>query len=544
MKNIHKIIAISTVTFLVMSCTKKVDEAYNNPNALIKQPVETLLPNIISNLCISFTAQGTNYGPQNDGQYVGRYVQFWATNTAGNQYDQMGQTTTNSIAAASDIGGAQWASHYYGMGQNITKMIEWGSEDKKWDYVGVAYALRAWGWLGVTDMHGEAILRDAFNPNLLIFRYDPQQDIYEEVKRNCRLAIENLNKTGDGVSAANLATGAAYITNKGDVEKWKKFTYAIMARVFHRTTNKSNYQADSVIYYANLAAQTNADNTSLLFQGGNVSALNSFYGPFRGNIGTFRQTKFVADLLSGANTTFTGVADPRAWYLIRENINGTFKGIRPNKSYPDGLVTNDAPQNFWGNAGTTTTGTNTNARYIFKDAMPWPLVTAAEMQFLKAEAYYKKGDKTQALAAYTAGISLNIDWLANDYATSVPAAKLITPAQKATFLASVTPSLANFKLTHIMLQKYIALYGYGFMETWADMRRYHYVDIEPGTTGQVYADFVPPTGIDLFTNNNGKLIYRVRPRYNSEFLYNIDALSTIGALALDFHTKEQWFSQP
>jgi Starch-binding associating with outer membrane len=557
MKNLKiKTHLLSTFLMLLLlaSCTKKIDEVYSNPNANVKQPVELLLPNIISNMCISFTAQGNNYGPQNDGRYVGRYVQYWATNTPFDQYDQMGQTNTNNTSAAADIGGAQWASHYYGMGQNLNKVIEWGTDDKKWDYVGVAYAMRAFGWLGVTDMHGEAILKDAFNTNLLIFKYDTQAEIYEEVKKNCRLAIENLNKTGDGVDAANLAKGAAYITCKGDVNKWKKFTYAIMARVFHRTTNKASYQADSVIYYANLAANTNADNTSILFAGGSTSSTNSFYGFFRGNIGVFKQTRFAADLFSGNNNSFLGVADPRAWYMLRENNNNTFKGIRPRYGSPDGLVANDIPQDFWGGlaavvgppAQPAVSGSNAKARYIFKDDMPWPLVTAAEMQFLKAEAYYRKGDKAQALAAYTSGISLNIDWLVNDYSASVPVAKLITPAQKAAFMAnpSVVPSIANFNLSHIMLQKYIALYGHGFMETWADMRRFHYVDVETGTARQVYTDFAPPSTADLFINNNGKLIYRVRPRFNSEFLYNIDALTTIGALALDFHTKEQWFSQP
>jgi hypothetical protein len=92
-----------------------------------------------------------------------------------------------------------------------------------------------------------------------------------------------------------------------------------------------------------------------------------------------------------------------------------------------------------------------------------------------------------------------------------------------------------------MLQKYIALYGYGILETWVDMRRYHYTDQENGV--QVYADFVPPSGIDLFVNNNNKLVYRARPRFNSEYLYNVKELERIGAIALDYHTKEQWFSQ-
>jgi Starch-binding associating with outer membrane len=535
---------MAALILLFASCAKKIDEAYINPNANVVQPVELILPNILQNMCISNTAQGSLYGPQNDGQYIGRYIQNWATNTPANQYDLMGQTTTNSTAATSDIGGSHWAMHYYGMGQNLNRVIEWGTEQKKWDYVGVAYAIRAWSWLTVTDMHGEIILKDAFNTNLLIFKYDQQQEVYEEVKRNCHLALDFLSRTGDGVSADNLAKGSQYFSYKGDVEKWKKFAYSVLARVFHRTTNKSDYKADSVIKYCNLAINSNNDNAYVLFQGIN-SPTASFYGPLRGNIGTFRQTGFVADLLSGANAAFPGVQDPRAWYILRENTNKTFKGIRPGKGSPDLLAANDVPQNFWG--GTGTTGSNANARYIFKDAMPWPVITAPEIQFMKAEALYRKGDKALALAAYSNGINLSFDLLTTVYTASIPADKVITTDIINTFLSNtavVPASPASLTLSHIMLQKYIAMYGYGLLETWVDMRRFHYTDLETGTTRQVYTDFAPPPPAELFANNNQKVIYRVRPRYNSEFLYNIDALTTVGALALDYHTKEMWFTQP
>ena len=76
------------------------------------------------------------------------------------------------------------------------------------------------------------------------------------------------------------------------------------------------------------------------------------------------------------------------------------------------------------------------------------------------------------------------------------------------------------------------------------MRRFHYTDLDPLTGQQVYRDFAPPTGIDLYTNNLGKLIYRHRPRYNSEYLYNVDELNRLGAFSQDYITKECWFSKP
>jgi Starch-binding associating with outer membrane len=547
MKNniLYKLIlpaAILALTF--SSCTKKIDDAFANPNALTKQPVEELLPGVISNMAIQHSANGTLYGPQNDGLYFGRYVQFWATNTTGNQYDQMGDNFINR----SDVLGSIWAMHYYGMGANISRIIEWGTEEKKWDYVGVAQAVRAWAWMTLTDVHDDVILREAFRPEQLVFKYDPQPDVYEEVKRLCHEALANLSKTGDGMNPANLARSDRY-GNGGDLNRWKKFTYGVLARTFHRVTNKSIYQPDSVIYYANLAMQANSENTNITWSNTGGTGTYSFWSPFRANVGALRQSKFIADLMSGINTQFpTNSVDPRAPYIIRENPLGTYKGIRPNKGSDLLTNVNERPDNFWGGAFSITAapGNDDACRYIFKNAPIFPIMTAAEMQFVKAEALLRKGDKASALVAYKKGIELNIAELRANYETSVPTALRMNDTQRDAFLnnATIVPSAANLTLSHIMMQKFIAMYGWGVTEVWVDMRRYHYTDLDPVTGQQVYREFAPPTGIDLYTNNLNKWIYRVRPRYNSEYLYNVDELNRLGAFAPDYITKECWFSKP
>lgn len=183
----HKFIKITTTALAalmaVTGCNKKIDEAFTNPNATVRVPVETILPGLIGNMTGNASGAGSGYGTANDALYIGRYVQYWGTNTANNQFDQMGGAT-----GGSDILGGVWASHYYGMGQNLNRMIEWAAEEKKWDYVGVGYALRSWSWLMLTDIYGEAILREAFNTSLLTFKYDTQEDIYAEVKRTAKLA--------------------------------------------------------------------------------------------------------------------------------------------------------------------------------------------------------------------------------------------------------------------------------------------------------------------------------------------------------------------
>lgn len=546
MKNkfFKSILALTVIGAVAMSsCKKRLDDAYANPNATTRVPVESILPGLIGNFLGSSSAAGSSYGLGGDGLLVGRYIQFWETNTTLNDFDMM-----RGASGASDNMGSIWAMHYYGQGQNLNRMVEWATEEQKWDYVGVGYAIRAWAWLTLTNQYGDVILKQAFNTNLQQFNYDVQQDVYDTVRATCFRALDYLNTTGGNASQANLALGDAYFYN-GDVNKWKKFVYGVLARSYGYLSNKSTYKPDSVVKYANLAMTTNADNATCKFAGTGISGTASYMGILRSNVGTLRQSAFIADLMSGANPgPFNGVEDPRNWYLLRENTNGTFKGINPNKG-TSGLASADQPTNFWGGTFSTTSApANENAcRYIFRNTAEFPIMTAAEMKFLKAEALLRKNDNAGALTAYTEGISLNFDMLTTNYATNVPTAKLITATTKANYLArpEIVPAAANLTLTHIMLQKFIALYGFGMQEVWTDMRRYHYnQDNDPATGKPVYIGFTPPSGTDLHPDNNGKLVYRARPRYNSEYLYNIPELTRIGAYpGLDYHTKECWFSQ-
>ena len=532
-----------------LSCTKKIDDAYLNPNAPLVVPIESILPGVIGGFTAFFSSNGTGYGVQADGILLGRYIQYWGTQTNGELYGQMG--FPGSPPTASDNTGGLWAAVYYGHGGNVNRIIQWGAEQQKWDYVGVGYAIRAWGWLELTNIYGEAILKEAFNVDLAQFHYDTQPEFYDSCRVICHRALSYLNRTDGAVSQANLALGDSYFYN-GDVNKWKKFVYGILARSYINLSAKSDFltkgYADSAIKYANLSLATNSDNALVKVSGGNISAINNFFGPFRGNIGTIRQVSYIADLMSGNNdSAFKTVSDPRRYYMLRENLNNTFKGFTVWAG-ATGLSANDYPRNFWGTTLPTSTAGPAidSTRYLYQNTSPWPMMTASEMQFIIAEAAYKKGDKNAALIAYSNGISLNFDMLTTTYPQNIPTVYAITPASKSAYLTNplVVPGVAaNLTLTQIMLQKYIALYGWGVQQTWTDMRKYHYRDPDPVTGIQVYAGFAPPTGGNLIATNNGNWVYRCRPRYNSEYLYNIPELTRLGALALDYNTVRPWFAQ-
>lgn len=548
MKNIIKFLLFCTIIISGNSCSKKIDEAYQNPNAAVRVPVESLLPQIISAMAGNYAGHGTMW----DMRYIGAYIQNWQYYSTGSVFDQMGYT--NSVG---DVAQSTWRMHYYDIGQNNMQMIKWAAEEKKWDYVGVGKAIFAWSWLTLTDYYGDVILKEAFNTSLVTFKYDTQPEVYEYVKQLCFESLENLNKTGDNASPANLALGDAYFY-KGDVNKWKKFVYGILARYYNHQSNKATYKPDSVIYYCNLSINNNADNAMVTFAGSALSATNNFYGPLRGNLGlastvsptAIRQGSYIANLENGTNSAFPGIMDPRAWYMLRGNVNGTIVGIQPNKGQII-LAANDRPENFWGvsqvTANNTAPATDANCRYIFRNTSPFPIMTATEIKFMKAEAAFRKGDKSTAFTAYKEGINVNFDMLTTIFNVNIPAGKEITAAKKDAYIAnaSVVPATdAGLTLSKIMLQKYIGMFGYGILETWVDMRRYHYIDPDPQTGTQVYTDFTPPSGGDLFADNNGKYVYRSRPRFNSEYVWNILELQRIGGTANDYHTLKMWFSEP
>lgn len=508
---------------------------------------------------------GIPRGLQYDSRYVGRFIQNWlsysSTASAANvNFDRMGYT------AASDANGDLWRQVYFGLGKNLDYIINEGLKKQQWDYVGAAYSLKALMFQMCTDYHGDIIYSEAFLENKASFKFDDQQTVYRGVDSLCRLALNYLNRTDYNPSAFRLAK-ADYVYN-GTNAKWIKFTNGLLARNFHRLTNKSSYNADSVIFYCNRSLATGDDDFLIPFDASKNDDTN-FYGTYRDNLTVFRQSNYIVKLLDGTILTGTTPSsanaynrDPRMKHMLTcsqdtTNGNGGFRGVDPGAGDPFQTTTTGANALKrvsvpWADSVYTNPSSavfsSQYKRYLFADKVVFPVMTASEIQFMKAEAAFRKGDKTTALSSYTLGINQHFDFINRGsfprgngvLYNTVP----ITAAARAAYLNgnNVRRTEATLNLSDIMLQKYIALWGWGFFETFVDMRRYHYVDLDPNTGAQVYLGFAVPT--TLAPENLNKLVYRVRPRYNSEYVWNRDELLRIGALNGDYHTYECWFSQP
>jgi hypothetical protein len=241
-------------------------------------------------------------------------------------------------------------------------------------------------------------------------------------------------------------------------------------------------------------------------------------------------------------TEFGGVVDPRMSRMLSPSPDGQYRGLDINVIGFGALDSLRRPNNFFGYPATG--GLASPSRYIFDDKSKLPVMTYAQLQFVKAEAAYKLGDKATALNAYRAGIAASIDFVNARNSDNNQAVTQISSSEKTAFLSApqIVPAASDLTLSHIMSQKFIAQWGWGHNEIWMDMRRYHYTDIDPASGKQVFLDFAPPT--NLYPDNGGKIVQRIRPRFNSEYVWNRGGLDVIGGLALDYHTKPLWITQP
>jgi hypothetical protein len=467
-------------------------------------------------------------GVQFDSRYLSHVVQFWGRNTS-NYFAEI-----HGWLQGSDASGEIWRTNYFGLGLNLGLVIEDATKTQEYNFVGLAQALRAWSWQTTTDYHGDIILKQAFEPNRYVFEYDPQQDVYAEVVRLANESIANFKRTdGKGSAAAMAPSDLVY---QGNNVKWIKFNYGLLARNANALINKANYNPKKVIEFADLALSSNDDNFIVPNDGSTTSNAN-FFGPLRNNIGTFRQTRLLVGLLNGSLSLLSDtIKDPRRNNMITASPDGIFRGTGPATGDPGTDALRNRIPNPWGITANNNAGA-ANTKYLFKDAAGFPIMTYSEIQFIKAEAAFRDNNLTLAYEAYRKGILGHIDFVSK-------LGPVISNANRDAYMlsASVRQSPATLTLADIMLQKFIAMWGHGFVETWVDLRKYNYNEGDSKGNNPYLGYFVFPN--TFFADNGGKPAQRYRPRYNSEYIWNLEALKKVGGENSDYHTYKMWFSQP
>jgi len=175
---------------------------------------------------------------------------------------------------------------------------------------------------------------------------------------------------------------------------------------------------------------------------------------------------------------------------------------------------------------------------------PFPYLSYAELKFIEAETYFRMDNKAAALVSYKAAIAAHIDKI-SQIATLV-GLNPITATAKSNFLSSaaVAQTTDELTLSHIMMQKYIAL---NFSpENWTDMRRNDYCNNSSGIYDEVagvYKGYKKPKYAYIINFPGASDFPRRYPMAYYETTYNAEMVRPFGVFDNNYMTKPIWWDK-
>lgn len=429
----------------------------------------------------------------------------------------------------------QWRRHYYDLGRNIEEMLKSASAIQSPNYELIGRTIRLMSTQLTTDAFGDMPRSNAYLSNTPT--YDTQASIYAWMFQEADdlIAMYENKEYTENPNNRKIDQKQDRIY-AGDLEKWKGLVYAIKARLLLRNipnVDRSQGTCQAIIDAADAAINQWRSGDLLYgawfgneprynFDGG-TNEQNCVWSAAQPVINTWESRKnlldqaipskfFMVDCLGllnpedevrcGRYVSHQGYAnDPRASLLMLAQ-NGPASSTTSSAVVKLRYLEN--------NIGMGISFKTTNYPKLYFGAYAGganaynPLFTMEELYFIKAEAYYWKGDKITACNLAKEATEHNIERHLTRFQQDYP--KLMYPGSATVsgpgreserwwnsyvknFLTSDSgepnnPSVktkgnkrwffneSEYSLSDLMTQKYIAMYMQP--EQWTDMRRYHY----------------------------------------------------------------------
>ncbi len=540
MKKIIYILAILGILSLI-SCNQDwldINEDPNNPSNTVAS-VDSRLPWIQHHFLYAQMSAGAR------SSYITQQLTF------------INSTAANSVLAgwnpASGTVTLPYQWFFVTSAANLKDLEDKAIEEEAWHYVGAVKAIKAIGYMMMTDWYGEMPYTEALGESVTP-KYDDGKTIFEGCLADIDEAIDYFNMQQSPI-ATPLSKGDSW--NGGDVQKWIKMCYGMKARWLNNLSKKSSlYDPQAILDALSKSLLSNNDNTVVDHKdltSDNVGDI-LFGDPLMASIifsnvsmnTNIRITKWYEDLL--VNFDNKQIEDPRAdklipWAEFKQGnefirskgvdmssdirMNNGPMGVTFNASDspienngrtipPHSWYVNTANQNRWGDTiyvsfrssaigyyGDTEdiyrfsdgTVASTSSFYTRPDA-PTHFLTYSEMCFIKAEVLFKQNDKIGAFDAYKKGIIAHIELMnqkLNTYGNVNPSKSPMSQEKIDNFINNGIGDASNITLGKIMTQKFIAL---SFMQqNWNDMRRYDY-------SSDIYTDWEIP--YEYFQNSTAQ----------------------------------------
>ena len=528
----------------------------------------------------------------------------------------------------------QWRRHFYDIGVNGNKLIEDAEAIHSPNYTLIVRAIQLMSMQLTTDAFGDMPRSQAYKS--VAPAYDTQQSIYAWMLQEADNLIADFENTSltqnENNERITMAQDRVY---GGDLEKWKGLVYAVKARLLLRnlpnidrsaaTCNKIIQAADDAINQWRkgdlLYGAWFGNEPRYNFDGG-TGEQNCVWSISQPIINSWESRKnmlesaipskfFLVDVMGlsapddennigtyngGITSSFSGYAnDPRCPLLMKAR-KGPVSASNPSEKVMMRCLEN--------NIGMGTSYKITHYPDLYMGAYAGsvsgynPIFTMEELYFIKAEALYWLGNKTEACALAKEATEHNIQRHLDFFLTQYPnpnynastdnkypgqyaisgavgyARAVDWEAQVNAFLnneeyyASATAknprvlkvtdrgnehwffNPSEFSLSDLMLQKYVAMYLQP--EQWTDMRRYHYSNKRNGygigdANEIIYPNLRRPYNlyaaywVDGLTDAQKENLWIQRLNYDpeTEEKYNRAELERLGA-----YKNYKWLQEP
>ncbi len=420
-----KIVYILSVTILILSFSSCSESIMDEINENVNDPTDMISGLIITDAMTStaFSVVGGDFS---------FYASVYIEHNAGTWNQFYNADIRSSEPTSSTTYNNTWNAIYanlYSLKKIREKCSEGGSEEGNYHTLAIAQILTAYNLAVLTDGMGDVPWTEALQPGEIFTPIlDNQESIYQVILGFLDDAIANLES-----ETIFPSLGVQDFIYGGDPDLWEKFAYGLKARYTMRLSYRTPAYAD-VITYANQSFASAAEQAQFNYNG--TTSQSPFYCMFRDR-DYYGASQSMHNKLTDRN-------DPR---------DAVFFTPYPGTGSDIVFAPNGTANQIQGLYSISAISTITAPTY---------LLSYHEIEFLKAEAYARLSNLTDAQTALENGITaafqkVNIGLTATDAENY--------------FDNEVLSRFNSDPLEEIMNQKYIAFFEEEAFEAYNDYRR-------------------------------------------------------------------------
>lgn len=312
MKTKHKYLLqslIVAVALLVLpACEKGFLDINVDPNNPTDVPLTQLLP--YAELGMSNAISMHNQGL---GEPAACFAHYIVTRNNFNSYFAQG-----GDGAVND----PWEQLYTIVLTDLRRIIDVGTEDEAWNFVGAAQLLTAFAMGTLVDVWGDVPYREANLGSLKPYPvFDQGSQVYADLLKLVDEAQANLAKV------SNVRMGNSDLYFAGDVAKWQRFGNTLKLRLYNQARLTPVYDDAAVksLLTGNKLMGAATDDFEMLY--GNVVSPDtrhpSFIDEYTQNSPAYNISPYFYQIMQGKsqlNTIFKDIVDPRIPYYFYNQL--------------------------------------------------------------------------------------------------------------------------------------------------------------------------------------------------------------------------------